>query len=84
MFKRFKTQPFTDAKIFTQQIVIQVSLSQSISATVSRLLHVKVNHVGHEGTTKMLAQIKVRIKWDQKKKQRGETEKPGDVCEVEY
>lgn len=64
-------RPVCDAKIFTQQIVIQVSLNQSISATVSRRVHVKVNHVGHKGTTKMLVQIKVRRNWKAWRRARG-------------
>jgi len=40
---------------------------KSIWASGSLFEHVMGNHVGHKGTTKMLAQIKETIKWDQRR-----------------
>lgn len=42
-----------------------------------------MNYVGHNRTTKTLAQIKVMIKWDQRTSVETQ-KKPGDLCEVEY
>lgn len=57
-------------------------VSQSISGAVRLHQHVKVNHEGHKGTTK--THFKVLIKWDQRKNDCRETEKPADLFKVEY